>query len=297
MKKKRVAIYYDNRFGRNDGAPLYYWNVLKKDDSVDLVHLLPEGDTSNFGKFDYHLWIDWGEDGLPWKEWEPPKDGGKLIYVASDTHLGREYRYNKADKADFAFFNQLEATNDWEIKYKKKATWLPHAFEPQAYPRYKKIKKYDVCFIGHIQEVENYNGMTRLEALDVLFKAFPNFYFGARNPVFPDKHLFEHTASIFCESKIVFNISIKDDINMRIFETMGTGSFLVTNYIPTLDKLFEDGMHLVTYKNYKEMISLIDYYIRHDQERELIAKTGYNDVIAHHTYQKRWEKIKEVIKF
>jgi len=258
---------------------------------------LPEGDISRFGKFDYHLWIDWGEDGLPWKEWYPPKDGGKFIYIASDTHLGHEYRFNKAERADFVFFNQLAPTTEWNMKHKKEALWLPHAFEPQAYPNIKKPKKYDVCFIGHYQDIPNYNKLTRVEALDILFKAFPNFYYGTRNPAYPDKNLFEHAATMFCESKIVFNISIKDDINMRVFEALGTGSFLLTNELPTLNKLFEDGLHLITYNNYKTMIDYTDYYLRHDQERELIAKSGYNEVISNHTYQKRWEKIKKVINF
>jgi hypothetical protein len=74
-KKQRHAIWYENRFGRNDGAPLYYFNVLKNDLKLDVTHLAPHGDTSQFGKFDYHWWIDWGEDALPWEEWEIPKDG------------------------------------------------------------------------------------------------------------------------------------------------------------------------------------------------------------------------------
>ena len=167
---KRVAIYYDNRFGRNDGSPLYFFNVLKQDKDVEVIHLIPEGDISNFGKFDYHLWVDWGEDALPWKEWHPPKDGGKTIYVASDTHLGKKYRFNKAKKYDHVFFNQLKAQEE----FRGKSIWLPHAAEPQAYPKWEYIKKYDVCFIGHIQDDKNFNDMTRLEALDVLFKAFPN---------------------------------------------------------------------------------------------------------------------------
>jgi hypothetical protein len=82
--KPRVAIYYSVAFGRNDGCPLYYFNVLKDQLKLDTVQLAPMGDTRKFGKFDLHFWVDWGEDGLPIDHtWQIPS-GGKKIYVVSD---------------------------------------------------------------------------------------------------------------------------------------------------------------------------------------------------------------------
>lgn len=289
MKKPRVAIYYSNKFGRNDGAPVYYWNVLLNQLKMDVTHLIPEGDTSNFGKFDLHFWVDWGEDGLPWQEWEIPKDGGKTIYVASDTHLGHKYRMDKAKKFDYAFFNQKDAAEEVG------GIWLPHAAEPDAYPKIEIIKKYDVGFVGHVQETPNYNGFTRVDALDRLFKEFPNFYYGSRHPAFPTVNLFEDAAKKFSLSKIVFNISIKDDINMRVFETLSTGSFLLTNWLPTLGELFEDGKHLVTYKTLDEMVEKAKYYLEHEEEREKIAEAGYQEFINKHTYKHRIEKILSIV--
>lgn len=289
------AIYYENSFGRNDGSPLYYFNVLKNELKLNVKHLAPHGDTAQFGKFDYHWWIDWGEDGLPWKEWEIPKDGGRTIYVGSDTHLGKDYRFKKAEKFDYVFFNQKDAVDEYNKTHDNKAMWLPHAAEPKAYPNINIIKKYDVGFVGHVQETPNYNGITRVDALDRLFKEFPNFYYGSRHPGFPDKNLFEDAAKKFSMSKIVFNISIKDDINMRCFETLSTGSFLLTNWIPTLSDLFEDGKHLVTYKTLDEMVEKVKYYLEHEDEREKIAKAGYDEFISKHTYKHRIDKIHDVI--
>ncbi len=312
MKKQRIAIYYSNKFGRNDGAPMYYWNVLKNQLKLDTTHLIPEGDTSNFGKMDLHFWVDWGEDGLPWQEWDIPKDGGKMIYVASDTHLGKDYRFHKARNFDYAFFNQINAVPEYMANYAIEAKelkpnlyqdkksgqvfgWLPHAAEPQAYPKIEIIKKYDVGFVGHVQETPNYNGFTRVEALDRLFREFPNFYYGSRHPAFPTVNLFEDAAKNFSLSKIVFNISIKDDINMRVFETLSTGSFLLTNWIPTLGELFEDGKHLVTYKTPDEMVEKAHYYLEHEEEREKIAQAGYEEFISKHTYKHRVEQILSIV--
>lgn len=293
---KRVAIWYDNRFGRNDGGPLYYFNQLKQRKDLEVFHLIPQGEVNEFGKFDYHFWIDWGEDGLPWKEWYPPKDGGKTIYVASDTHLGGKYRYDKAKHYDYVFFNQKQAVEEWNkwaklVASRNLSSWLPHAVEPLAYPHFEILKKWDLCFIGHMQERENYNGMTRIDTLDRMFKEFPNFYFGSRHPAFPGKNLFEDAAKKFCQSKIVFNISIGDDVNMRCFESMATGSFLLTNWLPTLDDLFEDGKHLVTYKTIDEAIEKAHYYLEHEDEREKIALAGMEEVLSKHTYAKRLDTI------
>lgn len=291
----RHCILYHTNFGRNDGSPLYYWNVLKNQLKLDITHLKPEGDISNFGKFDYYWWVDYGEDGLPVDQnWQIPP-GGKTIYVASDTHLGKEYRFKKAESFDHVFFNQKAAVDEYNLTHEKKAVWLPHAAEPSAYPKLEIIKKYDVCFVGHMQETENYNGLNRTDALDRLFKEFPNFYYGSRNPAFPDKNIFEDAAKKFSKSKIVFNISIKDDINMRVFEALSTGSFLLTNWLPTLGELFEDGKHLVTYKTYDEMVEKAKYYLEHEEEREKIAKAGYEEFIKNHTYKHRVEKILSMI--
>lgn len=312
MKKPKVAIYYSNKYGRNDGAPMYYWNVLKNKLKLDTTHLIPEGDTSNFGKMDLHFWVDWGEDGLPWQAWDIPKDGGKTIYVASDTHLGRDYRFDKAKKFDYVFFNQLRAILEYQainrltlteispnlfkdVKSGQVIGWLPHAAEPSAYPKIEIIKKYDVGFVGHVQELPSFNGFSRVEALDRLFKEFPNFYYGSRHPAFPGVNLFEDAAKKFSLSKIVFNISIKDDINMRVFETLSTGSFLLTNWLPTLGELFEEGKHLVTYKTLDEMIEKAHYYLEHEEEREKIAQAGYEEFISKHTYKHRVEQILSIV--
>jgi O-antigen biosynthesis protein len=298
----RIAIYYDSRLGRNDGAPLYYMNVLRNQLKYKVFHLIPHGDTlKDVGPVDYHFWVDWGEDALNYPPFEIPEDGGIKIYVASDTHLGRRHRFETALKFDYAFFNQKRAVEEFKLykpneKKRCKFSWLPHAFEPLAYPNIETIKKYDICFIGHMQMDEpNYNGMSRMWALDRLFKEFPEFYYGSRHPAFPGKNLFEDAAHHFSESKIVFNISIKDDINMRVFETLGTGSFLLTNWLPTLGELFEDGVDLVTYKSYDEMIEKARYYLEHDKERIKIAESGYNKVINSHTYKNRIETIFKVI--
>jgi hypothetical protein len=326
MKKTRVAIYYHN-YLRNDGPPLYYFNVLKNQLKLETYHLVPEGDTRRFGKMDYHFWVDYGEDSFipDAGKWQIPDDGGKKIYVASDTHLDKTgYRFAKAKQFDYVFFNQKHAVREYlnilgqnmpktvdnieqgwavmsEGKTLQRVFYLPHAAEPKAYPKFSIVKKYDLCFIGHIQENQVGNGVNlpRIDVLDYMFKRFPNFYFGTRNPAWPEKNMFEDAAKKFCQSKIVLNISIGNDVNMRFFETLSTGSFLLTNKIPELKNLeargLIDGIHYVSYSNLIDAQRLAEYYIEHDNEREKIAKAGHKAFTKGHTYKHRLEEILRIV--
>lgn len=283
MRKLRIASYYENRLGRNDGNPLYMWNAFKNldPDRVQSGHLIPIGDVTKYGEWDLHFEADWGEDALqgilPYKPSPIPHPSA---FWSSDTHLGYEWRLEKARKTDFNFVCQKRAREEFTRDGIKDVIWMPHAVEPQAYPHIPSIKKYDLCFIGHI------NSQNRIDALDKMFAAFPEFFFGQR--------LFDDAAEKYCQSKIVFNISIKDDINMRVFETLSTKSFLLTNWVPTLEELFKDGVHLVTYKTIDEAIEKAKYYIAHDDEREAIAQAGFDEVRSKHTFTHRCRTVLDV---
>lgn len=321
----RIANYFESRLGRADGNPTYvqaclkrmqyhldiaagrppnndllpwfgtqdgktyqkdpraessakkFWETYKKDFEID--HIYPTGDLSMFGSYDLNVWVDWGEDGLtgflPYKPIDCPKP---MAYWASDTHLGYPYRLEMAKKADFVFCAQKKAVEDMKKDGIANPIWLPHAVEPLAYPKQEKFtKNFDVCFIGHV------NSTNREVALDRLFKEFPNFDYG--------QALFEKCAERIGNSKIGFNIAMKDDINMRCFETMATGTMLLTDRIPHIEELFEDKKHLVLYDGLDDMIEKAKYYLDHDQEREKIAQAGYEQVMANHTIQSRVDAI------
>lgn len=278
----RIANYYESRLGRNDGNPLYMWNAFKQIPGVESGHMVPHGDLSKYGAWDLHFEADWGEDALKGVlPYEPVPIPSPSAFWHSDTHLGYEWRLEKAKRTDWNFVCQRRAEEDFKKAGIKNVYFMPHAVEPMAYPEMPSIKKYDLCFIGHI------NSENRIDALDRMFKEFPNFFYGQR--------LFEMAAEKFCQSKIVFNMSIKDDINMRVFETLSTGSFLLTNEVPTLGELFQDGVHLVTYKSLDDAVEKAKYYLAHDAEREKIASAGFAEVRAKHTFRHRAEQVLKTV--
>lgn len=281
MGNLRIASYFENRMGRNDGNPLYIWNAFKQIPGIESGHMVPYGDLTKYGAWDLHVEADWGEDALKGVlPYVPVPIPHQNVFWHSDTHLGYDWRLEKARRTDFNFVCQKRAVEEFKRDGIPNPIFMPHAVEPMAYPYLPSLKKYDFCFIGHI------NSENRIDALDHMFKSFPNFFYGQR--------LFEKAAEKFCQSKVVFNISIKDDINMRVFETLSTKSFLLTNWIPTLGDLFEDGVHLVTYKTLDEAVDKAKYYIAHDEERERIAEAGFQEVRAKHTFRHRAEQILDV---
>ena len=86
---------------------------------------------------------------------------------------------------------------------------------------------------------------------------------------------------------------------MRMFEIMSCGCFLLTNQIKNngFCELFENRKHLVTYKNEKQLLELIEYYLKNEAERERIARAGYELVTKNYTYYHSVQKIFNYIAF
>lgn len=255
----------------------------------NVLHLWPANHPEDYGKFDLHLWIDYGEDalGLP-LDWYPPSPNA---YWVSDAHINTDaynYRMNTAKKFDHVFVAQKIFIEQF-IKDgidPKKIHYLPHAFEPDVYRPYSIINKWDWCFIGHP------NSMHRIDLLDRLCKEFPNWYLGWRNAAVPGYNALDDVAYKMSQSKVGVNYSVNRDLNMRFFETMGTKTCLLTDDLQDIKDLgFFDKRHLVMFKDIDEAVEDMRHLLSHDEERQVIAENGYNEVIAHHTYMHRAKEI------
>lgn len=74
--------------------------------------------------------------------------------------------------------------------------------------------------------------------------------------------------------RIAVNKSNADDLNYRVFETLGPKTFLLTNIVPNIERLFKNREHCVFYESIEEMTRMIDYYLEHGVEAEQIAAQG-----------------------
>jgi len=61
----------------------------------------------------------------------------------------------------------------------------------------------------------------------------------------------------------------------RITEIALTKSFVLSEYAPGIEKIFELGKEIEVFKDKEELLQKVKYYLAHEDEREEIAKRGY----------------------
>ena len=99
---------------------------------------------------------------------------------------------------------------------------------------------------------------------------------------------------VFKHAKINLNItlrSIKSGIPLRAFDIMGAGGFLLTNYQTDFMDCYIPGEDFVYYESKEDLLSKIDYFLKHEDERLAIAKNGFERTAANHTYKHRVEEM------
>lgn len=99
---------------------------------------------------------------------------------------------------------------------------------------------------------------------------------------------------VFAQSKINLNMTIKpicSGLPLRIFDILGCGGFLMTNFQSELTDYFTIGEDLEAYASPEELVEKCDYYLAHDAVREQIARNGQEKVRALHTYPQRMKEM------
>ena len=99
---------------------------------------------------------------------------------------------------------------------------------------------------------------------------------------------------IFKCSKINLNITaktIQTGLSLRIFDIMGAGGFLLTNYQAEIPEYFEIGKDLDTFGSEEELLYKVGYYLKHEDERKKIAFNGYQKVKQYHTFEQRLDEM------
>lgn len=82
-------------------------------------------------------------------------------------------------------------------------------------------------------------------------------------------------------------------VNQRVFDVPASGAFLLTDDQGAIDRLFEAGREIVTYKSAGEIPELVRYYLAHPDERAAVASRGRERVLSEHTYLHRLRAIIE----
>ena len=223
--------------------------------------------------FDLYLHID---DGL---EYRHPAYLRPSAWWAIDTHVNFDWCLTKPRDFDLVFAAQRDGAERLKQAGIASASWLPLACDPAIHGKHPVEKRWDICFVGNL-----FPG-PRAELLDLIQRRYPNHFVGQR--------YFEEMARTYSASRIVWNRSLANDVNMRVFEGWPCGSMLLTNDLRDngQEELFKDGLHLATYRVSEEMLDKIAYYLARPEIRERIAAAGREEAIAKHTYRHRMERV------
>lgn len=95
--------------------------------------------------------------------------------------------------------------------------------------------------------------------------------------------------------KIHFNRTLSNDINYRVFETMGCNTLSLTNQTENIDILFKDMENIVTYKNQEDLYEKLRLLLNNFSLIEKISASGYNLVKENHTYDNRVDVLLNII--
>jgi 2-polyprenyl-3-methyl-5-hydroxy-6-metoxy-1,4-benzoquinol methylase len=270
----RVALVFDDT-SRPETTGVYCRRALAE--LAEVEYFRPD-DAGRIppNQFDLYLNVD---DGL---EYRLPERLRPCAWWAIDTHLNFPWCLEKARGFDLVFAAQRNGAERLEAEGVRTARWLPLACDPGVHGKVDAEKAHDVAFVGNV-----FPG-PRADLLKEIRRRFARAFVG--------NAYFEEMARVYSASRVVFNRSIRDDVNMRVFEALASGSLLVTNDLAANGQaeLFRDGVHLATYSDAEELFDKLAYYLRHEPLRERVAAAGRVEVLAKHTYRHRMETVLEL---
>lgn len=268
----RVCVIYDDR-DRPETTGNYCLRALRH--LSDVAHLRPD-QTAGLSPTDFDLFLR-VDDGI---DHPIPACLRPLAWWAIDTHLDLDRCIAQSRTADLTFAAQRPGAEAFRRAGHARAVWLPLACDPAIHRPHEVPKKYDACFVGHL-----FPG-PRGELVELLRRGFPNHFVG--------RAYFEDMARVYSESRVAFNRSIRDDLNMRVFEALACGPLLLTNVLSPesgQDELFRDSVHFATFRDPEELLDKLRFYLARPEPREKIAHAGYEEVVARHTYRHRMGEI------
>lgn len=183
---------------------------------------------------------------------------------------------------------------------------FPYASNPMIYKKLNLPKKYDVSFIGMTHPYRRWI-VKRLEKAGI--RVF------AAGSGWPNDHLAqEEMVRVINQSKINLNLSNSvswdlrylvssaktlykalrspknvEQMKARPFEINGCGGFQLSYYVEGLERYYEIGQEIAVYLDVDDLIDKVEYFMAYPDEREAIAKRGYQRTLSEHTYEQRFQ--------
>ena len=234
-------------------------------------------------------------------EWVKDELGAKTaLWYPDDPRFFNSLVKYIASSYDHVFTASEKAIDMYKEIGCEKVYFLPFACEPTVHKSYSYDEKgisnnLDVVFVGTYTQRRS-KLIKALERVGInvevygpywrLFKRGNNVHDGIYGP---------EMVRIFNAAKIVLNVHVDDDlpykVNMRTFEATGCGSFLFTDYVYGIEKMFKLGEELAIYNGESKLIELVEHYLSSEEERKKISKKAQERTHKEHTYKQRMSSL------
>lgn len=207
-------------------------------------------------------------------------DCPKVCYLI-DSHLQLAKHLEWAKQFDFVFIAQREYLQNFR-QLGMKVYWLPLGCDPEIHCQPTMQREHLVSFVGSVIP-----GSRREVLLTELNRKIPVHY---------ERCFWEDMARLFSNSKIVFNESVKNDLNMRFFEALSSGALLLTDLAKKSgqEEMFREGEDYALYRD-NNIVDVARFYLDNEQLREQIAARGQRLAHNAHTYSHRVDDLLAVV--
>lgn len=153
-------------------------------------------------------------------------------------------------------------------------------------------QRYDVIFVGNARaELGGIRGIVEdMGQPDYNFKVWGTGYRTLSSQYWAGEYYdYQTLGELYASSCISLNdhrpaMSAKGFINPRVFDILAAGGFCISDPNPAITDVFGDAVP--QYESKHHLHTLIDYYLSHPAERNLLAKKG-QDIAT----QYRWERV------
>ncbi len=180
-------------------------------------------------------------------------------------------------------------------KIGRKTIYLPVAGEADTNFKVN-YKNFDVVFVGHKTQ-RRIKYFSALKDYNFSLWGYSNWKNSPLMHFYNGELDQQQMKQVFRKSKIVINVSTGEEgipvviANLRNFESTGVGAFVLSEYNVALSQLFTENIEMVYFKSIVEMISKVDYFLKHEDLRNRIAYSGWLKTKNHHTYHDRIKKM------
>lgn len=212
------------------------------------------------------------------------------LWYGIDTHMNYKKHLIVSRLFDLTLIAQKEYIENLINDGIKNVSWLPLAFPEKLLPDKSnniEEREIDISYIGSTEWSVN---KKRYKLLKILKNNFDNISFGSAD----SKKMIE----IYSKSKLVFNKSVNNDMNMRFFEAMGSGAILVTDKVINngVEDIFDENKNYFTYKDEDSLINLVNELLA---DQKFIKNNGIENqklILSKHTYKHRAIEVIDHIK-